>query len=75
MLEEDISKQAGSENERPLGTSGPHNMGDTAVIRGAAINDGTKAAVVIHAVRDALEKQGVPKDSIIVTLGLIALTI
>ena len=50
-------------------------MGHTAVTRGAAINGGNEAVVVIHAVRDALEKQGVPKDGIIVTLGLIALAI
>ena len=77
LLEDDISMQAGSENVRPLIASGHHSRrtGDTAATRGAAINSGNKAVVVIHAVRDALEKQGVPKDSIIVTLGLIALAI
>ena len=77
VLEDDISIRAGAESVRPLATSGYHNrhMGDTAVTKGAAINDGTKAVVVIHAVRDALEKQGVPKDNIIVTLGLIAMAI
>ena len=76
-MDDDISMPAGAENVRPLATSGPRSrhMGDTGVTRCAATNDGTKAVVVINAVRSALEEQGVPKDSIIVILGLIALAI
>ena len=77
MLENDISMRAGAENVRPLAASGPHGrtLGDTAATRGTASSGGNETAVVIHAVRDALQEQGVPRDSIIVTLGLIAMTI
>ena len=77
MLEDDIYMQAGADSSRPLVASGPpsRSMGVTAETRGGATNGGNETVVVIHAVRGALQKQGVPRDSIIAILGLIAIAL
>ena len=76
MLDEDDISRAGL-SVQSLTKSGRHSssMGDTSMAGHTATSGGNEAVVTIHAVQEALLKQAVPKDSIIVTLGLIAINI
>ena len=78
VLEDDIYTPAGAVSARPIATSGPpgRSMGAAvAETRGGASNGGNETVVVIHAVRGALQEQGVPRDSIVAILGLIAIAL